>query len=621
MITLEYSGIEQSLADWGFSLASAQLSLRNLAPSVFLAIRLGDAISAGAVFPYRGKIIIRSGRTGSGTSWTGGSVDFIGYRMRHFTQSSGSSAGVQYTFADAWHFLENTPYQQFYASRNVDGTTLAYKAVPELMLFTYLDGAHALQHYNSGEQIAAVLQFVLDAFAAQGMAQPFIIGTIDPALELPSYQTRQVMCADIIKKCLELSPDVNLVVDYTTAVTGVPTPTLHFIARANQTPVSLALHNGTDHSSIQIESRDDLKPRAVVIWYKITGNDTGQDWVVYLFDKYGPNGQSNASDPAYGLDVLTQFIDLQGQQTTTVSAKVETETVNAAHATDATRLAWWQDRCPKLKSEKVDQDAITITAADVTITEARTPHSSVSLATYPRELTKGPLPAWTGKTVKKVKITAKASYNVYTDADAAGNNPPTHATPVSELLVRAYKDEEISSVIEITDATSTTYSVLAEAIPGEAVPGLVSITSGVGAFADGLAKSIYTSLATLQYAGSDVRVEAEPTAQVTFANVLNLTGGLAAWATMNAQLQTIAKHYGDGHTEVSFGPPEHNNAGQLFDLMQYSRPRFVWFNPALRETANYGTGGAAVDSSGKTPGENTSAGSGSSAEFYIYAPE
>ncbi|TFH41017.1 MAG: hypothetical protein E4H01_15590, partial [Lysobacterales bacterium] len=445
MITLEYNTVEKDLAAWGFSLESARLTLRNLAASTLSVVRLGDAISDAAVFPYRGKIIIRKGRTGSGVTWSGGSVDFIGYRMIHLVNSTGPSFGVQYTFADAWHFLESTPYQQFYASRNVDGTTLAYAAVPELLLFTYLDGANALQTYNSGGQIGAVLQFVIDAFAAQSMAQPFIIGTIDPTLALPSYQTRQVMCAAVIKKCLELSPDVNLVVDYTTEVATVPTPTLHFYSRATQetAPISLALHNGTNHAALSIESRDDLKPRAVVIWYKITGNDTGTDWVVYLFDKYGPNGQSHASDPQYGLDVLTQFIDLQGRQTVTTTADIVTETVDATHGTEATRLAWWRMKCAKLANVRIKDTSLALAAGTVTVEDQD--GNTVALATYPRELKEGPLPSWTAKTVKEVTIKGFADYDLYaTDAAPTGGGG---GSAVAGLKAKEFRAEEISCKI------------------------------------------------------------------------------------------------------------------------------------------------------------------------------
>ncbi len=110
-------------------------------------------------------------------------------------------------------------------------------------------------------------------------------------------------------------------------------------------------------------------------------------------------------------------------------------------------------------------------------------------------------------------------------------------------------------------------------------------------------------------------MEVEPTNQVTFENVLNLSGGQPAWASMNAQIRSITKHYGTGETTVSFGPPQNNNAEALFALIQFSRPRFVWNNPSLRETASLGDSQGTVDASGHTPIENSDGGSGTKSLF------
>jgi hypothetical protein len=604
MITLEYNGTEQSLAEWGLAINSATLVMMNLSPHRFSAVRVGDTLSTAAVFPYRGKIIVRIDRTYNEGSeeWEGGEVDFIGYRIRNLTRSTGEFLGVTYTFENAWHFLNNTQYVQFFATRDTDGEVLAYKQVPELLLFTELDGSNILQPLTSGEQIEEILQFVLDAFAAQGFDQPFIIGDIDPQLELFSYQTRQLMCSATILKCLELSPDVNVVVDYTTDVASEPTPTIHFKKRSNWTPVSLALHNGTDHESLNIEPRYDLVPRSVLVWYKITGADSGAQWVLNIFDKYGPNGQSHASDPSFGLDVVMQFVDVQGRQTSSVSAPVETQVVDAAHATEATRLNWWKKKSQKLQSDKIA--GLAIAAGSVTVKDDT--GATVSLATYPNELTKGPLPAWTDKTTVWVNIRCKASYEVYTTSAAASGT-------VGGLSHHKHVDEEIIIRLQVTDAITTTYTEASTTIEGEAVPGLTGITDGIGSFTDGLAKSIYQSLSTLQWEGDDVRVEVEPTNQVTFANSLNLTGGLAAWTTMNAQVRAISKNYGTGETNVSFGPSSRNNADALFKIIQFTRPRFVWWNPNLRETASLGDSSGVVESGGTTPAENTDSGSGTKA--------
>ena len=608
-ITLEYDGTEQSLADWGIALDSVQLTERNLAASVLSFVRLGDTISTAATFAYRGKVILRVNRVGSGTTWTDGTgtrVDFIGYRLLHVVQSNGQNFGVQYQFANAWHFLEQTPYVQFFVTRDTDGSVLNTKQVPELLLFQRLDGSNAIEARNSGEQIGDILQFVLDAFAAQSMAQPFIIGTINPALVLPSYQTRQLMCEDAILKCVELSPDVNVWFDYSTDVGGEPTPTIHFLSRASQTAVALALHNGTDHKSLAIMQRPDLKPRSVVVTYKITGSDSGSLWVVYLTDKYGPNGQSHASDPDYGLDVLTQFIDLQGRQTNSVSADVAVTAVDATHATDATRIAWWKLKSPKLALDKIA--GISISAGSVTVKDQA--GTTVSLATYPNELTRGPLPGWTTKTAKWVTITCKADYAVYTSSASATGTIDPHK-------VNHLKDQEISVKLQVTDATTTVYNTESESISGETVPGLVEIVDGVGTFSNGLAKQLWDVLSVDQFEGEDVRVADVPSGAVTFANKLNLTGGLSAWSTMAAQIQGITRHYGSGEVSVSFGPTKHNNADALNQLLQWSRPRFVWFNPNLQETGQLSGASGPVEAGGDTPKENTDSGSGTHKRFGV----
>lgn len=606
-VTLEYNGTEKSLADWGIALDSVQLTERNLAASVLTFVRVGDAITDADVFPYRGKIVLRVNREGSGTSWADGEgarVDFIGYRLLRLVQSTGEFFGVTYRFANAWHFLEQTPYVQFFTSRDADGEALVTKQVPELILFQRLDETNAIEKRNSGEQVEDILQFVLDAFDAQGLEQPFIIGDIDPALDLPSYQTRQLMCEDAILKCLELSPDVNLFFDYSTSVDGVPTPTIHILSRASQTPVSLAIHNGTDHKSMAIASRPDLKPRSVVVTYKVTGSDSGSLWIVYLRDKYGPNGQSHEDDPDYGLDVLTQFIDLQGRQTNSVSADITVQPVNAAHATDATRLAWWKEKSPKLKSDKIS--GLAISAGSVTVKDQS--GATVDLGDYPNELIGQALPAWTGKVAKWVTITCKASYNIYaTSAAASAAN--------ANLATHKKVDEEISVRLQVTDAVTTVYSTTSEAADGETVPGLVEIVDGEGVFSNGLAKQIWDVLNVDQFEGEDVRVAAVPSGDITLAKRLNLTGGPAALSTMAAQLQTITRHYGTGEVSVSFGPTKHNNADALNQLIQWSRPRFVWFNPALQETGQVSGGDGPIEAGGETPKENTDHGSGSSELF------
>lgn len=598
MITLEYDGVEKAVWDWGFTLDSFQGEHINLGASRCTGFVPGASVSDDPLFAFEERVIIRINRTGSGTSWTGGYVAFIGYVMSPQAAQDGSGAGVSYQFLNAWYLFENTCFEMRYASYDTGTSDLEYKYLSEIQLFTKLDGSNLLQPQGSADQIEEILQFVIDDAAARGADVPFIIGDIDPDIPFPSYQAREMMCAAALLKCLEMSPDVNCWWDYTTDITGTPTPTVHFLSRGSRTSKSLAILNGTDHKSLVIVPRHDLTVRSVVIQYKVAGTADGSSWFFMgdaQRDKYGPNGADDPADPDKGLRVLRQTIDLQGSQTSTVAASIEAVTVDANHATDATRIAWWKKKVQWLNSDKISGIVIPATATIKDDTGA-----TVSLATYPRELTRGQVAAWTDFVQKWVTITCKATFNRYTTSAAATGaiaNLKTHKAVEKELSVR----------ILVTDAETGDYSALGSFVAGEDMP-------------TGIAQQVYTSLSVLQYEGEDIRVQPEimnaagDGPLIHLGHKLNLTGGRSAWTTMNAQLQRITEHYGRGTTTISFGPARHIAAGDLADMFQWNRWRRYWYNPDLRETAAIG-GSGSVALGEDVPKENTASGSGEDNEF------
>jgi len=597
MITLEYDGAEKAVWDWGFSLDSCQCQHVNLGSSAYIGFVPGASVSDDPLFEFEERVIIRINRTGSVVTWSGGYVAFIGYAMSPQAAQDGSSAGVSYQFLNAWYLFENTCFEMRYASYDTGTSDLEYKYLSEIQLFTKLDGSNLLQPQDSAEQIEEILQFVIDDAAARGADVPFIIGTIYPDIEFPSYQAREMMCAAALLKCLEMSPDVNCWFDYTTGG-GTPTPTIHFLSRGSRTSKSLAILNGTDHKSLVIVPRHDLTVRSVVIQYKVAGTADGNSWFFMgdaQRDKYGPTGANNAADPDKGLRVLRQTIDLQGSQTSSVNASIEAVAVDANHATDATRIAWWKKKVQWLNSDKIAGIVIPATATIKDDTGA-----TVSLATYPNELTRGQVAAWTDFLQKWVTITCKATFNRYTTAAAATGT-------VTNLRTFKADEQELSVRILVTDATTGDYSALGSLVAGEDMP-------------TGIAQKVYTSLSVLQYEGADIRVQAEIMNAagdgpfIHLAHKLNLTGGRAAWTTMNAQIQNITEHDGRGETTITFGPARHIAAGDLADMFQWNRWRRYWYNPALRETASIG-GGDGVNLGEDVPRENSLAGSGIDREY------
>lgn len=577
MITLEHNGTEQSLAAWGISLGSPQCHHVNLGVSSYSVFIPGASISAAPVFGFEEKIIIRRGRS---AALTGGYVAFIGYQTGVKAHTEGGSEGVQFTFSNAWYFLENTAYMQKFASWNSTTHAAEFLYLSEVLLFTGLNGSNELVIRNSGQQISDVLGFVNETFLAQSMAQPFIIGTISPALNLPTYRVAEMMCAAVILKCLELSPDVQCVFDYTTSLLGVPTPTVHFYNRAALTARSLAIKNGTDHKGLVISPRYDLLVRSVVLNYRLQLTDGQEIYVTRTQDKYGPNGANHASDPERGLRVLPQTIELNGFAAT---AQLITEVA------DRGNNEWWKKKVSWLGSDRVTVQTITV------VSVKDDDGTTVDLDDYPNEIISGAVTPWMNKTAKWVTIRGWATFIEYHTAAA-------RTAAVAGLRVVQAVQREISVRLHVTDAATGSYQVQdTEQIP------------------TGIAQAVYTSLATLQYEGRDVRVQAEVTNAtndgplITLGHKLNLTGGLAAWATMGAQLQEITEHDGYGETSITFGPARHISAGDLAAMFQFNRLRRYWFNPRLRQSGRYGDNSGAV-TGGKARVENSVSGLQSAGE-------
>lgn len=588
MTTLTYNGTEKSLADWGFALDSWKTTHPNLATGTCGGLIPDDSLLEKPLFAFEAKVVIRRCRTFTGGAFTGGYVAFIGYAMAPQRSYYGESYATRWDFVNAWYFFENIPFQQYRATKNLTTGALEYKPLSKLLLFRKLSPTYELVTLNSGEQITEVLNHANTQALAAGATTILLVGTQDSAIPFSSYESREIMCAEVILKALQLSPEIVCHFDYTTTSGGQPVPTIHFKARANLTPLALAIANGIDHRGLDISPRHDLVTRGVNLLYEITGSYGGNQWVSYVPDKYGPHGANSPLDPDGGLRVLLQTLELQGTITNLVECRgIVASPVNAAHATTATRLAWWQKKKPALASSLVSD--LVIDAASVEVKDES--GAAVSLAAFPNELNRA-IPEWNepGYENRHVTITCKANWT-------------QHADLLHHIPARKYKDREIAVRMSISDAVSGDYSTPASVISGEAIPA-------------GIAQKLYEALSVLQWEGRDVRVQAEisnpagtgPIA--TLANVLNLTGGHAAWAAMNAQIQQITEDEGSGTTTISFGPPRHLGAGDFAALFQFNRWRRVWMNPALMQTAAVGDTGGTVDLSADALKENTTEGSG-----------
>ena len=572
-LTLQVGSVEKSFADWGISLSGAGLEEQNLALSTYRFSLAAANITDDPFIAFEQKVIVRGNRTGSGTSYSGGFVKFIGWRLDIVLDGRPEWLGGHYTFGNAWYWLAAMLYQQPRSSITVAGQ--AFPFTTDLALFIRLNtGLNTVERINNGEQITDILEYALDVLTDFLGEAPFAIGTIAPALDLPFFECKEVSCAAAIAKCLELSPEFTLDFDYTTTSGGLPIQTINVMARSARTARTLALANGTDHKALRIAPRPSLVLRSVIIFFRITYTDNGTPKTCFVKDKYGPHGANSASDPEDGPRVLLQTFDLQGGSFANLSAYLDSATChcNTGANNNTNRLNWWKDQFPEL----TDATDLTIENATITAAQAQDGYAkgdTVSLAAFPYQLHDTAVADWmtlddgSPVTAIRVKIEAVANYKLTQKASATGHARPTHDYTGGD-------GKKIYAYVTLTNAPVGLYST-SLVDNGEDVP-------------TGIAQTIYQAQSVLQYSGEDVRVrnaaqnDAGDGPLIKLGNTLNLSGGRAEWATMAAQIQSLRTDDGLGTVGISFGPPSHLNVNDLASLWLYNRERWYQEHPIVR---------------------------------------
>ena len=118
------------------------------------------------------------------------------------------------------------------------------------------------------------------------------------------------------------------------------------------------------------------------------------------------------------------------------------------------------------------------------------------------------------------------------------------------------------------------------------------------------AQEVYLAHAQMQYDGQHVLVEKTCGRSVSMANVLNLSGGEAAWLTMNAQIQSMVTRYGFGTTTIRTGPAAQLGIQSMLESYRMTFQRFVFHNPAERLSSQASSAALGL---GQSPMQNSAA--------------
>ena len=567
--------------------------------------------------PYAAQCIIYTGRTWSGTAWTGGSILFQGRRTDNSGSAGPSGAKQELVIEDAWFDLKLitlfAAWQHitaFTTSTPTLGTPYSY---PDCVLFQATspgpfqpDGsfgtyspAPVYGHITTGQSIAEIL-----AWAIYSAAINLQIGTIDPAAYVPFYPVRTMKCADAIKVCLRPHPDCVCEIDYTTTP-----PTFNVRKRSNLTAITLPYKSSSSitvgsvtakrtHLTSTVRPRPDLQVNRVGLYLKSTATVDGQPVVSVGTDIY-PSGASSWGS-------LDASIDMSGPKVANLVAPLTTA------AFDPTSLTWWAAKVPALRSlsaggQLPNSGTGALALVDSTINTSGhlkgikvvdSSGAAINLSTFAYEITAGNVCSWMtlsgGSTaVQWVEATITAFF-YYTKTTALGSASFTDQVTEHPQSIR----------VKLTNSPSATYTKQVTLTSGEQYPG-------------GFAQSIYNSLATLQYDFKHTILE-DPFLTVIKPgkHCLNLSGGASDWTSMNAMVQSVSIdlqfNTGTGkptaRTTVNCGPVAHLEPARLFELFNlFTNRDLSRINPYERSSGQaLGGGNAGLGNDG--PKENSSTG-------------
>ena len=559
----------------------------------------GTAPETAAVIPFEAPCVLYTGRTGSGTSWSGGSILFQGRRTDNSGDVSGSGVSSELVIEDAWYdlrFLTMQATWQVITGGTITSPTYGTAAWPDCVLFQATPGATysptpVNSHITTGQAITEILNYAI-TYGGVNLQ----IGTINPALYVPFYPIRSERCDQAIKYALRPHPDCTCEIDYTTTP-----PTFNIRSRANLTSFTLPYKGSTTsggitrtHLTSAIKPRPDLQPSRVAIFIKETSTVSGQTVISVGSDIYPAVG--------IGLRSFDTSLDITGPRSTSITAQV------TSTAVAFTTLAWWQLKVPAFNQPETVSGSLALLNTNINdgskdcITVVDESGNPINLTTYPCVLEgEGTIHPWMtlpgGGSVTSIRaiVTGHFTYarqkNINTAASPVWvdiKSPNDHAQPIRVILTNS-------------PAGTTTYNLNQVLSTGEAYP-------------TGLAQGIYNSLSTLQYEFKHTILE-QPFSTIIKPgkHALNVSGGASAWSSMNAMVQEVVYEFINSpvagftacETTVSCGPVAHLEPGQLISLFNIFQNRDLSKISPNDRTSGLPNGGSNAGMASATAKENS----------------
>lgn len=388
----------------------------------------------------------------------------------------------------------------------------------------------------AGERLATGHQLQAICAAAVASGAPCAVQAMTGGITPPYDEQCNITCAQAAMRVLAYHPHAVLWFDYSTE-----TPVLKYAQRSALPAVSVPF---TGEAGFSVRERDDLKVPAVAIYYERQNSVDGTSRPQTILDKY-PLAADETAD-----SVLTAVYDLRGDNVQTVSQEVTAESWPVGWASS---IAWWKSRVPWLRD---------YADADISLASG----GRLNDSTLANIMTSGAKQTWMSVGIERERVAVTASL-------VARKSVGGVSTEVERITKR------ITLEIDVTGAPvgTTVYRSVSAWDSGEATP-------------VGVAQALYTEWSQTHYEGSLTRSAEEPAGDITPGNRLNISGGLAGWASMGALVTRVTEQIDAGLTTIGFGPPGWTDVDARVLFERQARTRTPAVSMRLRSGSDTSSG-------------------------------
>lgn len=552
MMTIEYEGVEKSLADWGLS--KAMLYDRASSVKEFSVCHAGRAADAEPLFPYEGYIRVRQGGVLRGRKFTGGKLVFSGWHVTATAEGSGTYEQFDYLFQNAWRKLERITFGQAWrAWEVVDGVAQSrYIYTSKVHVPTRVDTAtNTVARITNGEQVRDCVAWAI----AKGVN--LALGDFTPDLYLPVDAKKDLKCAEVIRMMLKLSPDAVCDIDESEAV-----PKFHCVRPQEMTPVTFQVSDEVI-DKFKLTPRHDLLVPAVVLHYERVDEIDGRSFNLPPVVDAAPADATGFEEGA-----ICQTIDLFGEKVTNVTQELDSEPIPAGPKAPEDKQ-WWIDHGVEWLDDVED---LVITGGD---RKGALPYSM-----KPRS---GGRARWMIDDNGFPGVTEEETFTALVSYRSHGNKN---------------KNQKISARVRTTNLGPGVYRARKSEEAGENA-------------VLGLAAKLLAGLSSLVWDGQITLTEEECNTDIGIRNTLNIEGGTGRYANMNAVVQEVVYNFDQGTRTIRVGWPNGLSIDDIIEIARFNRVRRVRQNPAVQ-----GSGDVGENSDVELPAEPPMEDSGSGPQDY-----